>query len=300
MANKRAFTLIELLVVIAIIAILAAILFPVFAQAKEAAKKTAALSNTKQMGTALNMYLSDSDDRFPLGYRFTPAGNGGTWRWNFSVSTPIGWMGPAFAQGQEPRMTEDRNHWSNTIQPYCKNYGLYEAPGLAQKDVYGAGTTGVTAAPAMANLTYNGLLHAWNATAIASPSKLPLIWNGRGRGNAIGNTLTNPALLCDLDIATAGECIYTPGRGVQGKAAGGFQGGTMFTIYDSMWMYSKGGNMGFTDSSAKFRRFGSALSPANSDWKTDPYTGYNSAGNPCCYWSDGNYPWLFRPDYEFN
>ena len=62
---KKAFTLIELLVVIAIIAILAAILFPVFAQAKEAAKKTACLSNTKQIGLALLMYGTDNDDGYP-------------------------------------------------------------------------------------------------------------------------------------------------------------------------------------------------------------------------------------------
>jgi len=60
---KHAFTLIELLVVIAIIAILAAILFPVFAQAKAAAKKTADLSNLKQIGTAITMYASDNDDK---------------------------------------------------------------------------------------------------------------------------------------------------------------------------------------------------------------------------------------------
>lgn len=61
----RAFTLIELLVVIAIIAILAAILFPVFAQAKVAAKKTALVSNAKQMGLSQLMYAGDYDDLFP-------------------------------------------------------------------------------------------------------------------------------------------------------------------------------------------------------------------------------------------
>ena len=62
---KRAFTLIELLVVIAIIAILAAILFPVFAQAKLAAKKTTTLSNIKQVGTATIIYATDYDDVYP-------------------------------------------------------------------------------------------------------------------------------------------------------------------------------------------------------------------------------------------
>lgn len=62
---KKAFTLIELLVVIAIIAILAAILFPVFAQAKLAAKKTSDLSNMKQLGTGLAIYLTDNDDMYP-------------------------------------------------------------------------------------------------------------------------------------------------------------------------------------------------------------------------------------------
>ncbi|HEY0868732.1 MAG TPA: prepilin-type N-terminal cleavage/methylation domain-containing protein, partial [Fimbriimonas sp.] len=62
--RSKAFTLIELLVVIAIIAILAAILFPVFAQAKVAAKKTSVISNAKQMGLSQLMYGADSDDLF--------------------------------------------------------------------------------------------------------------------------------------------------------------------------------------------------------------------------------------------
>src|SRR4051812_37521503 len=63
--RKSAFTLVELLVVIAIIAILAAILFPVFAQAKEAAKKTQCLSNLKQVGLAIKLYQNDYDDVNP-------------------------------------------------------------------------------------------------------------------------------------------------------------------------------------------------------------------------------------------
>ncbi|MGC4046723.1 MAG: prepilin-type N-terminal cleavage/methylation domain-containing protein [Armatimonas sp.] len=72
--RQRAFTLIELLVVIAIIAILAAILFPVFAQARAKARATACMSNVKQIGTSMMMYVQDYDET-------TPSGRGGGWEW---------------------------------------------------------------------------------------------------------------------------------------------------------------------------------------------------------------------------
>ncbi|HOJ20148.1 MAG TPA: prepilin-type N-terminal cleavage/methylation domain-containing protein [Armatimonadota bacterium] len=64
---RKGFTLIELLVVIAIIAILAAILFPVFARARENARKTTCLSNLKQIGSGLLMYVQDYDESLPTG-----------------------------------------------------------------------------------------------------------------------------------------------------------------------------------------------------------------------------------------
>lgn len=102
---RKAFTLIELLVVIAIIAILAAILFPVFAQAKNAAKKSADLSNMKQLGLAITMYSGDADDMYPSAYfhrAFDPA-NGGT---------AAGYV-----------------QWSYMIQPYVKNLAMFVSPG---------------------------------------------------------------------------------------------------------------------------------------------------------------------------
>lgn len=105
---KKAFTLIELLVVIAIIAILAAILFPVFAQAKEAAKKTQCLSNCKNLSTATQLYGGDYDDTV-LPY-FTCSG----------VST--------YCPGGPT--TTDLRSWTGVIQPFVKNGGGHPKAGI--------------------------------------------------------------------------------------------------------------------------------------------------------------------------
>lgn len=94
--TRRAFTLIELLVVIAIIAILAAILFPVFARAKEAAKKTTCTSNMRQFGTAWMLYLNDWDDRMPDRRDLKLTAEGGFRPWTtWPPSDPrAGWVQP--------------------------------------------------------------------------------------------------------------------------------------------------------------------------------------------------------------
>lgn len=105
MKRRHGFTLIELLVVIAIIAILAAILFPVFAQARASARKTSCLSNMKQLSLGALMYVQDYDERFP------------NWDWGFFCNG-----------GNNGQARDSRAFWAPAIQPYTKNFGIYECP----------------------------------------------------------------------------------------------------------------------------------------------------------------------------
>jgi prepilin-type N-terminal cleavage/methylation domain-containing protein/prepilin-type processing-associated H-X9-DG protein len=100
--HRSAFTLIELLVVIAIIAILAAILFPVFAAAKEAAKRSACLSNTKQVGTGLVIYVNDYDDTTPSLFEVPPA--------------------------SETAVSPESEDVFQVLQPYVKNMDVFYCP----------------------------------------------------------------------------------------------------------------------------------------------------------------------------
>jgi len=114
---KRAFTLIELLVVIAIISILAAILFPVFAQAKEAAKKTSCLSNIKQIDTATLLYENDYDDQIP-GAVYAPEGSGleGGWMYYENFSAVGGDITTKFYPEK------------GALYPYVKSKGIFVCP----------------------------------------------------------------------------------------------------------------------------------------------------------------------------
>lgn len=126
--RHRGFTLIELLVVIAIIAILAAILFPVFAKAREKARQTSCLSNIKQLGLALIQYSTDHDERWPIGWYSMPGysppnnpdkrdcpGSGGSWP---------GWA---------PNGGNEMN-WRGAIFPYCKSGRLFLCPTFERPD----------------------------------------------------------------------------------------------------------------------------------------------------------------------
>ena len=108
--SRPGFTLIELLVVIVIIAILAAILFPVFAQVRERARITTGLSNAKQLGLAITQYTQDTDETMPL------AGHSG---------------GVLTSSGQAD-LTTEQAEWQNAIYPFVKSDGAYKDPDDAQ------------------------------------------------------------------------------------------------------------------------------------------------------------------------
>src|SRR5215203_4948042 len=108
---RRGFTLIELLVVIAIIAILAAILFPVFAQARESARMTSCLSNMKQLSLGMMMYVQDYDEKFP-GSRIFCA--------DLTTGQPIANC------VESNRDTGNIWGWRSATKPYTKNLGIFQ------------------------------------------------------------------------------------------------------------------------------------------------------------------------------
>jgi prepilin-type N-terminal cleavage/methylation domain-containing protein/prepilin-type processing-associated H-X9-DG protein len=130
MRDRKGFTLIELLVVIAIIAILAAILFPVFAQAREKARAISCISNLKQQGIALISYAQDYDEtQCP---EADPMG----------VGVPVGTCIGSVATGSKAKNGFSTplgawTDWENLLNPYVKSYGIFTCPDLTQFPCHG-------------------------------------------------------------------------------------------------------------------------------------------------------------------
>jgi len=151
MKRRIGFTLIELLVVIAIIAILAAILFPVFAQAREAGRKASCQSNLKQIGTAWMMYAQDYDEQ----------------------TLHNTWNGGGF---QKNRI------WAQRIQPYAKNKGIAKCPSDPEPWVATDQEDNVTVTGSYALQSWG----EWKLSEIAATADYFLAWDTSGRDSFFG------------------------------------------------------------------------------------------------------------------
>jgi prepilin-type N-terminal cleavage/methylation domain-containing protein/prepilin-type processing-associated H-X9-DG protein len=188
------FTLIELLVVIAIIAILAAILFPVFAQAREAARKTSCLSNMKQLGLGLYMYTQDYDETWP---RNDDCVNGGTKAVDGAPATAIGCNGPY----------GDRvNHykWWYWTYPYVKNTDILFCPSRTRDPQSWTEDAEVDDAGYGLNLSVTGSLNTYNSHTQAGAFRNSFTGGGLAGLNVPADTL----LLLETKLPVVGAYNY--------------------------------------------------------------------------------------------
>ncbi len=257
--KRSGFTLIELLVVIAIIAILAAILFPVFAQAREKARQTTCISNQKQLTLAVLQYVQDYDETFPLSLFYS----GGSWS-GASVTTPTS------AFGSTPTREA---FWSNSTAPYSKNFQIINCPSAARdrSDVFGVSLS--AAQGYTYSTTYNGYLNQWPLAGSPAPASVILFSEGLGKAtmpryaNAFPLMLNSAGTWQGMFIADDGgkNC---PGAWIYS-----------FNVDTTWWTHSnRGSNYAYMDGHAKYVPNPSALSP----WATT-----DTAGLPQNLWVDG-------------
>ncbi len=281
--RNKGFTLIELLVVIAIIAILAAILFPVFAQAREKARAASCISNYKQTGLAILQYIQDYDETFPQ----TSAKNGATWT---GGNSPIFVTTPPDLRGAAPYAAIRYATWVTATQPYMKNHQVLDCPSSMAWTISTAATN---YAPPRIVESMNGLFNSAPLASVAAPAAVILAWNGFEKSGPVGYTHANPLLNC-ADGNSA--CTYVP-------CGGSGNGSTSrLIVYSgqpsySVWVHTGGDNRSYADGHVKF-----AVLRGNGDTdafaSTSPTDGsVLSSSGTFSYWWDGCHPWLFRPDF---
>jgi prepilin-type N-terminal cleavage/methylation domain-containing protein/prepilin-type processing-associated H-X9-DG protein len=184
-SKSRGFTLIELLVVIAIIAILAAILFPVFARAREAARASSCVSNLKQIGTGILMYTQDYDETYPPNF------------WDGSAAAPWG------GTGQHQRTM------GHLAQPYIKNIQVTKCPSEGNKTL----TPATPQLPSMiqtyaVSYGYNAWVAGQAQASVAAPADIFLVMDANSLWN---DTCQNGIRLCHRH-SEMGNFAYADGH----------------------------------------------------------------------------------------
>jgi prepilin-type N-terminal cleavage/methylation domain-containing protein len=298
--QSKAFTLIELLVVIAVIAILAALLFPVFAQAKESAKRASCLTNMKQQGTATILYANDYDDMPPMAFPKVVGDGYAFYLYNLWIAVP-----EDILLGELPENVDMYGDvWVNSTMPYRKNLDMLSSTGLSPEAVIFRDQD-FNRPPPSVGLSFNGMLNDFSLSAVASPSQLPMYTQILGKVNLKGAAIATPTLICYYGDQ---PCRYTP-TPVGGDCFatnGGFSQNIFIndqpnSVSRSMWVYGRGQIWVNTDTSAKYRRLGGNIQ-GNTDYRTDPYSNYTSDGRPRDLWrtESGCHSPLFAPDSDFS
>jgi prepilin-type N-terminal cleavage/methylation domain-containing protein/prepilin-type processing-associated H-X9-DG protein len=214
--SRRGFTLIELLVVIAIIAILAAILFPVFAKAREKARQSSCLSNTKQIGIALLAYAQDYDETFPQCSGSNYQSDDRALYGNFGYNTAAGYVGTY-------------HDWAIVIMPYIKNTQLFACPSDGTYAAPGGGGYGCSYGMALNGLDNSGAyVPTFSAPValgkLARPSETMIIGE-KGSGGGI-RYLLNGAYYAAIDRHNnGGNMLFVDGHSKWAKFEWGPIGG---------------------------------------------------------------------------